>query len=61
MMKSVWIVKAYTGCKTGWQEIKTFSTPGEADTWLCKYIKENGYIPTDFNIINKQGEYHDGN
>lgn len=53
MKKSVWIVKAYTGYKTGWQEIKTFDNPGDADAWLCRYIKENGYIPTDFNIIKK--------
>lgn len=51
--KTTWIVKAYTGYKTGWQEIKRFDNPAEADTWLSAYIKENGYSNTDFNIIRK--------
>ena len=39
--KTAWIVKAYTGYKTGWQEIKRFSSPADADLWLCNYIREN--------------------
>ena len=48
-----WIVKAYTGWETGWQEIKEFDDPIEADDWLCSYVKENGYLITDFNIIRR--------
>jgi regulator of protease activity HflC (stomatin/prohibitin superfamily) len=51
MKKATWIVKAYTGYKTGWQEIKSFSSPAAADEWLCNYVRANGYSITDFNII----------
>ena len=53
MKKATWIVKAYTGYKTGWQEIKRFDNPGDADTWLCSLIREKGYIPTDFTIVKR--------
>jgi hypothetical protein len=53
MKKATWIVKAYTGYKTGWQEIKSFSSPAAADEWLCNYVRANGYSITDFNIIRK--------
>lgn len=53
MKKIAWIVKAYTGYKTGWQELKRFDSPAAADTWLCSYIKENGYSPADFTIVRK--------
>ena len=53
MKKTAWIVKAYTGYKTGWQEIKRFNSPADADLWLCNYIRENGYSPADFTIIRK--------
>ena len=53
MKKATWIVKAYTGYKTGWQEIRRFDNPGDADTWLCRLIKEKGYIPTDFTIVKR--------
>ena len=49
---AIWIVKAYTG--RGWQEIKRFDNPGDAENWLFKYVKDNGYIFTDFNIIRKE-------
>lgn len=48
-----WIVKAYTGYKKGWQEIKRFNNPAEADEWLMKYVKENGYSINDFTIVRK--------
>ena len=51
--KAAWIVKAYTGYKTGWQEIKRFDNPADADNWLCTYVKENGYSNTDFNLVRK--------
>ena len=51
--KTAWIVKAYTGYKTGWQEIKRFNNPADADLWLCSYIRENGYSPADFTIVRK--------
>ncbi len=51
--KTTWIVKAYTGYKTGWQEIKRFDNPADADNWLCSYVKENGYSITDFNLVRK--------
>ena len=51
MKKTAWIVKAYTGYKTGWQEIKRFNNPADADLWLCSYIRENGYSPADFTIV----------
>ena len=53
MKKTAWIVKAYTGYITGWQEIKRFNSPADADLWLCNYIRENGYSPADFTIIRK--------
>jgi hypothetical protein len=53
MKKTTWIVKAYTGYKTGWQEIKRFDNPADADNWLCRYVRENGYSITDFNIVRK--------
>jgi hypothetical protein len=53
MKKTTWIVKAYTGYKTGWQEIKRFDNPADADNWLCSYVRENGYSITDFNIVRK--------
>ena len=37
--KTAWIVKAYTGYKTGWQELKRFENPADADNWLCNYVK----------------------
>ena len=51
--KTAWIVKAYTGYKTGWQELKRFDNPADADLWLCNYIRENSYSPADFTIIRK--------
>ena len=51
--KAAWIVKAYTGYKTGWQEIKRFDNPADADNWLCSYVRANGYSITDFNIVRK--------
>ena len=51
--KTTWIVKAYTGYKTGWQEIKRFDNPAEADEWLCSFVRENGYSITDFNIVRR--------
>ncbi len=53
MKKATWIVKAYTGYKTGWQEIRRFDNPGDADAWLCSLIREKGYIPTDFTIVKR--------
>ena len=53
MKKTAWIVKAYTGYKTGWQEIKRFNNPADADLWLCNYSRENSYSPADFTIIRK--------
>ncbi len=53
MKKTTWIVKAYTGYKTGWKEIKSFESPAAADLWLCNYIKENGYSAADFNIVRR--------
>ena len=53
MKKTTWIVKAYTGYKTGWQEIKRFDNPADADNWLCRYVRENGYSIKDFNIVRK--------
>lgn len=53
MKKATWIVKAFTGYKTGWQEIKRFSNPAAADEWLCNYVRANGYLITDFNIVRK--------
>lgn len=53
MKKTTWTVKAYTGYKTGWQEIKTFESPAEADKWLCNHIRENKYSPADFTIVRK--------
>jgi hypothetical protein len=52
-MKNTWTVKAYTGYKTGWREIRNFDNPADADTWLCGYIKENGYSSADFTIVRK--------
>ena len=51
MKKTAWIVKAYTGYEKGWQEIKRFDNPGDADEWLCRHVRENGYSITDFNIV----------
>lgn len=53
MKKTTWIVKAYTGYKTGWQEINRFEDPAEADEWLCSYVKVHKYSITDFNIVSK--------
>lgn len=53
-MKTVWIVKAFTGYKNGWQEIKRFDNPMEADTWLCDYIVINNLLPTDYTITRKE-------
>ena len=52
-MKNTWTIKANTGYKTGWQEIKSFNNPADADNWLCSYVKENGYSITDFTIVRK--------
>lgn len=51
--EATWIVKAYTGYKTGWQEIKRFDNPADADNWLCSFVKEHGYSITDFNIVRR--------
>ena len=51
--KAAWIVKAYTGYKTGWQEIKRFDSSAKADEWLCSFVRENGYSITDFNIVRR--------
>ena len=51
MKKTTWIVKAYTGYEKGWQEIKRFDNPRDADEWLCRHVRENGYSITDFNIV----------
>ena len=56
--KTTWIVKAYTGYEKGWQEIKRFDNPGDADEWLCSYVRENGYSITDFNIVRRYGGHH---
>lgn len=45
-----YIVKAFTGYKTGWKEIKRFGSAAEADKWLCEYIKKNGYAVSDFTV-----------
>ena len=50
MEKIVWIAKAFTGYKTGWQEIKTFDSFQEGDNWICSYARENGYLITDFTL-----------
>ena len=47
--KETWIVKALT--EEGWQEIKRFDNPVDADNWLCSFVRENGYSITDFNIV----------
>ena len=52
-MKNTWAIKANTEYKTGWQEIKSFNNPADADNWLCSYIKENGYSNADFTIVRK--------
>lgn len=46
----MFIVKAFTGYKAGWQKIKTFSTAAEADNWLGEYVRRNGYSIEDFTI-----------
>ncbi len=51
--KAAWIVKAYRGYKTGWQEIKRFDSSANADEWLCSFVRENGYSITDFNIVRR--------
>ena len=49
--KGTWIVKAYTGYKTGWQEIRRFDNPADADNWLCNHVREDGYSIQDFTIV----------
>lgn len=56
MKKTTWIVKAYTGYKTGWQELKRFTSAKKADQWLCSFIWEHGYSPEDFTITRKEEE-----
>lgn len=46
-----WIVRAYTGWKTGWVDFKEFTNPADADNWLCDYCRKNHYDITDFNIV----------
>ncbi len=53
MKKATWIVKAYTGYKTGWQEIKRFDSMAKADNWLCSYVTKNGYSIVDFTIVRR--------
>ena len=53
MSRTVWIVKADMGYRKGWQEVKRFDNPADADKWLTRLIRANGYNPTDFTIIAK--------
>ena len=46
----MWIIKAFMGYNNGWQEIKRFDNPADADEWLTDYIRENNYIASDFTI-----------
>ena len=50
MEKIVWVAKCYTGCKTGWQEIKRFENFEEGDNWICSYVREKRCLITDFTL-----------
>lgn len=46
-------VYANTG-RTGWQAMRSFTSPADADQWLAHLIKSHGYSMTDFTIKREQ-------
>ncbi|WP_395013577.1 hypothetical protein [Robinsoniella peoriensis] len=56
--KTTWMVKVLTAEEPGrlvWKNFKEFTSPAEADDWLCGYVRRKGYSITDFNIIRRNG------
>lgn len=46
-------ITTHTPC-TGWFDLKIFDNPGEADNWLCYYVRKNGYSITDFTVSRRE-------
>ena len=42
--------KVMARTSNGWRVIHWDDNPGHADEWLMKFVKENGYIISDFTI-----------
>lgn len=40
----------YAHTRTGWQKMRSFDNPAEADEWLTAFIKCHRYACTDFTI-----------
>ena len=51
--KTNWVVRVNRGLD-GWQDMKTFTSAAEADTWLCDFVRKNGYWMNDFNLVRRE-------
>lgn len=47
-------ITTYNPGQRGWFDLKEFTDFEEADNWLCKYIKDNGYYYGDFKVARKE-------
>ena len=49
----IWVARVNRGLD-GWQDLKTFTNAGEADNWLCEFVKKGGYWMNDFNLVRRE-------
>lgn len=50
---TIWVVRVNRGLD-GWQDMKTFTSAAEADTWLCDFVRSHGYWMNDFNLVRRE-------
>lgn len=50
---TVWVARVNRGL-AGWQDLKTFTNPADADNWLCDFVGSHGYWMNDFNLVRRE-------